>query len=83
MTEYRIDDIIATTKQVILESLEQEDNSYGLETRLVDDLGAESLDFLDMVFRLEKRFKVKIERGRISGACGSGCRTPTSNRTRR
>jgi acyl carrier protein len=64
MPEYRLDEIIAATKQVILESLEQDDKGYGLATRLVDDLGAESLDFLDMVFRLEKRFKVKIERGR-------------------
>ena len=43
-------------------------------TRLVDaftratllgDLGAESIDLLDMVFRLERAFKVKIPRGKI------------------
>ncbi|TPW14705.1 MAG: acyl carrier protein [bacterium] len=33
--------------------------------RLIDDLGAESIDFLDIVFRLERAFKVKIPRGRI------------------
>ena len=32
---------------------------------LIDDLGAESIDFLDMVFRLERAFKVKIPRGKI------------------
>ena len=32
---------------------------------LIDDLGAESLDFLDLVFRLETDFKVKIPRDGI------------------
>ena len=32
---------------------------------LIDDLNAESIDFLDMVFRLEREFKVKIPRGKI------------------
>lgn len=36
-----------------------------LESSLIDDLGAESIDFLDLVFRLERAFKVKIPRGKI------------------
>src|SRR6266550_508456 len=32
---------------------------------MIDDLGAESLDFLDLVFRLETDFKVKIPRDGI------------------
>jgi acyl carrier protein len=32
---------------------------------LIEDLNAESIDFLDMVFRLEREFKVKIPRGKI------------------
>lgn len=36
-----------------------------LDASLIDDLGAESIDFLDIVFRLERTFKVKIPRGRI------------------
>ena len=32
---------------------------------LIDDLGAESIDFLDIIFRLERAFKVKIPRGKI------------------
>jgi acyl carrier protein len=32
---------------------------------LIDDLGAQSIDFLDIVFRLERTFKVKIPRGKI------------------
>jgi acyl carrier protein len=36
-----------------------------LDAALIDDLGAESIDFLDIVFRLERAFKVKIPRGKI------------------
>jgi acyl carrier protein len=36
-----------------------------LNASLIDDLGAESIDFLDIVFRLERAFKVKIPRGKI------------------
>ena len=32
---------------------------------LINDLGAESIDFLDIIFRLERGFKVKIPRGKI------------------
>src|SRR6185503_11038880 len=33
------------------------------ESTLTGDLGAESIDFLDIVFRLEKNFSIKIPRG--------------------
>src|SRR6186713_1345958 len=36
-----------------------------LDASLIDDFGAESIDFLDIVFRLERTFKVKIPRGKI------------------
>ena len=36
-----------------------------LDSNLVSDLGAESIDFLDIVFRLERGFKIKIPRGKI------------------
>ena len=36
-----------------------------LNVQLIAGLGAESLDFLDIVFRLERAFKVKIPRGKI------------------
>lgn len=35
------------------------------DASLIDELGAESIDFLDIVFRLERAFKVKIPRGKI------------------
>jgi acyl carrier protein len=35
------------------------------EASLIDDLGAQSIDFLDIVFRIERAFKVKLPRGKI------------------
>jgi len=32
---------------------------------LTGDLGAESIDFLDVVFRLEKAFNIKVPRGEL------------------
>lgn len=36
-----------------------------LDVSLIDGLDAESIDFLDLVFRLERAFKLKIPRGKI------------------
>ena len=36
-----------------------------LDASLINDLGAESIDFLDIIFRLERTFKVKSPRGKI------------------
>jgi acyl carrier protein len=35
------------------------------EASLIDELGAQSIDFLDIIFRVERAFKVKIPRGKI------------------
>jgi acyl carrier protein len=35
------------------------------DSSLIDDLGAESIDFVDIIFRLQRQFKVKIPRGKI------------------
>jgi acyl carrier protein len=63
--DYRLEEICEQVKEVILDSLDIEAGEYTLATNLVNDLEAESLDFLDIVFRLEKRFGIKIERGSI------------------
>ncbi|MHC4126153.1 MAG: phosphopantetheine-binding protein, partial [Planctomycetota bacterium] len=39
-----------------------DDDEVTLEATLMGDLGAESIDFLDIVFRLEKAFGIKIPR---------------------
>jgi acyl carrier protein len=52
--------------QVICEALGRDPVPLDLSARLIDDLGAESIDYLDIVFRLERTFGVKIPRGQIT-----------------
>ena len=42
-----------------------DEDKISLNSRLITDLGAESIDFLDLVFQLEKEFKIKIPRGQL------------------
>jgi acyl carrier protein len=51
--------------EIIANSLGCEVENVKPDSSLIDDLGAESIDFLDIVFRLERAFKVKIPRGEI------------------
>ena len=51
--------------ETIADALGCEVDEVKADASLIDDLGAESIDFLDMVFRLERAFKVKIPRGKI------------------
>ncbi len=50
---------------LIAEALSRDPGEVRLESGLMDDLGAESIDFLDIVFRLEKAFSIKIPRGEM------------------
>ena len=50
-------------KEALTEALGVDDDEVTPEATLIGDLGAESIDFLDIVFRLEKAFDIKIPRG--------------------
>jgi acyl carrier protein len=50
---------------IIADALPCEVDKVKLNSSLIDDLGAQSIDFLDIVFRLERTFKVKIPRGKL------------------
>ncbi|MDA2915995.1 acyl carrier protein [Nitrospinae bacterium AH_259_B05_G02_I21] len=52
-------------RAIILEALGVDEKEVELKTRLIEELDAESLDFLDIVFRLERSFGIKIPRGEI------------------
>jgi len=65
MADYKMSDVVEGVKNVICESLEVPNKGFGLSTSLMDELGAESLDYLDIIFRIEKRFQIKVERGRL------------------
>lgn len=50
---------------IIADVLVVDKEDVTLNKRLIGDLGAESIDFLDLIFQLEKAFNVKIPRGQI------------------
>ena len=49
----------------LVDALGVDEEDVTAEATLVGDLGAESIDFLDIVFRLEKSFDIKIPRGEL------------------
>lgn len=53
---------------LVAEALAVEPSEVKLESNLMEDLGAESLDFLDLVFRLENHFGIEITRGEMERA---------------
>lgn len=59
------DDITAKVKEVLVEALGVDEDEVTPEATLRGDLGAESIDFLDISFRLEKAFNIKIARGEM------------------
>jgi acyl carrier protein len=60
-----IDSIYPRVAKAIAEALARDAGEVRLQSRLFGDLEAESIDLLDIVFRLEREFKVQIPRGRI------------------
>jgi acyl carrier protein len=55
----------AKIQEALVDALGVDDDEVTPEATLVGDLGAESIDFLDIVFRLEKAFGIKIDRGEL------------------
>jgi acyl carrier protein len=53
--------------RVVAEALGR-DVEVRVTSNLMDDLGAESLDFLDIVFKLEQTFGIQITRGEMERA---------------
>jgi acyl carrier protein len=58
----------AAVCDVIAESLGRPRASVQLASNLFDELGADSLDLLDVVFALEGRFSIEITRGALEQA---------------
>lgn len=59
------EEIFAKVQEALVDALGVEEDEVTPEATLQGDLDAESIDFLDIVFRLEKAFDIKIERGEL------------------
>jgi len=56
------DEVFQEVREVLVDALGVDDDEVTAKATLMGDLGAESIDFLDIVFRLEKAFGIKIPR---------------------
>ena len=65
ITQEEIQAVYPTVAQTIADALGMDEDEIELGQSLIEDLDAESIDFLDLVFRLERAFKMKIPRGKI------------------
>ena len=54
------------------EALGLDEDEVTYDSKVIGDLGAESLDFLDIAFRLERAFDIKIPRGGIERTAQTG-----------
>jgi acyl carrier protein len=57
------EEVFARVREAMVGALGVDEDEVTPEATLTGDLGAESIDFLDIVFRLEKEFGIKIPRG--------------------
>lgn len=57
--------IYATVAKVLMEALGVEEDDIKPSATLQGDLGAESIDLLDIVFRLERAFGIRIQQGEL------------------
>lgn len=56
------EEIFEEVQEVLVDALGLDDDEVTEGATLMGDLGAESIDFLDIVFRLEKSFGIKVPR---------------------
>lgn len=64
--------IWAKVRTAFAEALGLDEDEVSYDSKVIDDLGAESLDFLDIAFRLERAFDIKIPRGGIEKTAQEG-----------
>ena len=59
------EEIFHKVSATLVEALNVDEDDIKPTSTLQGDLGAESIDFLDIVFRLEREFGIKIPRGEL------------------
>lgn len=59
------EEIYSKVSATLVEALNVDEEDIKPDATLQGDLGAESIDFLDIVFRLEREFGIKIPRGEL------------------
>ena len=65
ISQQDVDAVFPKVADTIADALGCDLDEVKRDASLINDLGAESIDVLDLVFRLERAFKIKIPRGKI------------------
>jgi acyl carrier protein len=65
ITPDEIQAVFPKVAETIADAIGCEAEKVKPDSSLINDLGAESIDFVDIIFRLQRQFKVKIPRGKI------------------
>jgi len=60
------DDVFTRVRALIADSLALQEAGITPQSRLIDDLGADSLDFVDLTFAIEKAFGVKLREAELN-----------------
>jgi acyl carrier protein len=60
-----VESVYPKVREIIADVLVINEEEISQTSRLIADLGAESIDFLDLVFQLEKEYGIKIPRGQL------------------
>jgi len=58
-------EVFGKVKEALMDALGVDEEEVTEEATMVGDLGAESIDFLDIVFKLEKAFEISIPRDEL------------------
>ena len=58
-------EVLEKVSEALVEALGVDDDEVTADAKISADLGAESIDYLDITFRLEKAFDIKIPRGEL------------------
>jgi acyl carrier protein len=64
--------VFEKVRSTFVDALGVDADEVTMKAKVIDDLGAESLDFLDIAYRLEQSFKIKIPRGEIKAKSQEG-----------
>ncbi len=59
------EEVFEKVQEVLVDALGVDEDEVTMDAKISADLGAESIDYLDITFRLEKAFDIKIPRGEL------------------
>ena len=54
-------EVMSSIIEVVTELMKNKEQPVTPESKIIEDLGLESIDFIDLIFELERKFKVEID----------------------